>query len=818
MRVCSLKPVVTVTSALLISSTIGRQPARAASFIVKDGRPRAEIVVGHEPARAARFAAQELQAHVEKITGATLPILPQPTGEAPVKVYVGRKACADGPNLSADALKHGAFRMNSGEDWLALTGNDWEFTPIEPWPRRRGDLPRVVKQWDQITGDTFGYPYWRLYRQYNETFDLWDFDDRGTINAVHEFLRSLGVRWYFPSELGTIIPTRDSIPLPKMNQVVRPDFPMRCMVVHSANANAPVFLWKTRLGVNYPYDLLGLAQVCHGTKFITMRDEMKEAHREIYRVVAGRRATDHKRGQGSPCLSVPLFYEKQRAFARVMFDHYQSPMLSLDVSDGFGACQCELCEGTTRLERGWEGALSDHVWGYVNRLAQDLYKTHPDHGVSGLSYGAYRMTPQSIDRLSPNITLVYCQHRSSFGDPDVRRKFVERRNAWLEILTSKKMYTFDFHLMNKSRSAYAGVPAYFPRPIAEDIRSLRGVSLGDFLEVGSVADPDRYPWDPLAVDHLNDYVTARFWWNADQDLDALLDEYFDDLYGPASNEMKAYVEYCSQNWKHMLSNVEPITRSLDLLQKARAAAGETVYGQRVDKIVTYTARLNEIRQRMTQKRENVPDVRALPRPASDLTLDGKLDDKFWRQTRTPRMMEIQTGRKPFLQTRFHIAWARNGALCLGLRCDETDMKNLALGATEDNDPGIWMGDFIDVLIETQVHSYYQITLNPAGAVMDLDRGAGKKKNYAWSSNAEVAVHHGEDYWSAEVRLPCAGPMAEEIDPLLGIAGRVPTSTYPWYINVCRQRVRGKDVELSAWSPTGTDRFNVPARFGKIYIK
>jgi hypothetical protein len=53
---------------------------------------------------------------------------------------------------------------------------------------------------------------------------------------------------------------------------------------------------------------------------------------------------------------------------------------------------------------------------------------------------------------------------------------------------------------------------------------------------------------------------------------------------------------------------------------------------------------------------------------------------------------------------------------------------------------------------------------------------------------------------------------------LSIAGRVPTSTYPWFINVCRQRVRGKDVELSAWSSTGTDRFNVPQKFGKIYIK
>jgi len=790
---------------------------RAGAHIVKNGQAMAEIVLGDAPGRVAEFAAQELRTHIRMISGAELAVVTKPTAEVPVKVYVGKNACADLPNLSTDELKHGAFRMSSGGDWLALLGNDREFTPIEPWPRKRGDLPRVTREWDEITGDTFAYPYWRLYRQYNETFDLWDFDDRGTANAVYAFLRDLGVRWYFPGELGAIVPKRASIQLPKVDKIVRADFPMRCMVVFNANQQPEVFLWKTRLGVNYPYDLLGLAQVCHGTKFVTMRDEMKKRHPDIYRLVAGQRATDHKKGQGSPCLSAPRFYEEHRKFAHAMFDHFKSPMLSLDVSDGFGACQCQLCEGTTKLERGWDGALSDHVWGYVNRLARDLYQTHPDHGVSGLSYGAYRMPPESIDRLSPNITLAYCQHRSAFSDPDVRRTFVERRNAWLRILTSQKMYTFDFHLMSKPRSAFSGVPAYFPREIAEDLRSLKGVSIGDFIAVACLAHPDRYPWDSLAVDHLNDYVTARFWWDADRNLDALLEEYYANLYGPAREEMRAYVEYCSKNWMNMLSEVEPINRSLELLRQARTAAGDTVHGRRIDKIAAYTKRLNEIRDRMTKKRENVPSARALPRQTKDLTLDGRLDDKFWKQTRSPRMRELQTGRKPGAPTTVHFAWAGD-SLYLGLRCEEPDIENIAIGSEKDNDPGIWMGDFIDVLIETQVHSYYQITFNPAGPVMDLDRGAGKKKNYRWDANARVAVHKGEDFWSAEVRLPCAGPMAEETDPLLGIAGRVPTQTYPWYLNVCRQRVRRKHVQLSAWSPTAGERFNIPEKFGKVFIK
>lgn len=791
--------------------------ALAAPFLVENGQPRAEIVIGEAPGRMAVFAAGELQRHIQQISGAELPVVGSPTGALPVKVYLGKTACAGEPKLSTDGLMHGAFRVSSGDDWIAMTGNDWEFEPIEPWPRKRGDLDRVTEEWDKITGDTFAYPYWRLYANYNETFDLWDFDDAGTANAVYDLLGDLGVRWYFPGELGTILPKQETIAMPQENKTVEADFPMRAMVIFNANNQPDVFLWKTRLGVNYPYDLLGLAQVCHGTKFVTMRDEMKEKHPEIYRMVAGQRATGWKKGQGSPCLSAPLFYEKQRDFARQMFDHFQSPMLSLDPSDGFGACECELCEGTTDLSGAWEGALSDHVWDYVNRLAWDLHKTHPEHKVSGLSYGAYREVPEGIGELAPNITLMYCQHRSAFGDPEVRSKFVERRDKWLEIMTSGKMFTFDFHLMNKPRSGFAGVPAYFPRLIAEDLKTLQGKSLGDFISVGNLAHPDRYPWDSLAIDHLNDYVTASYWWNADQDLDTLLDAYYRDLYGPASAEMAAYVEYCSENWMRMLNEVEPIDTSQALLQAAKAKAGDSVYGERIDKIVVYTERLNEIRNRMTKERVDIPEVRALARQSKDLTMDGKLDDDFWHQTRAPRMSEVQTGANPGIRTTVHFAWAGD-SLYLGIRCEEPDMANLAIGAKENNNPSIWMGDFIDILLETQIHSYYQITISPAGAIMDLDRGPGKKKDYTWESNAQVAIHQGEDFWSAEVRLPNAGPMAEEIDPSIGISGRTPTSANPWYVNVCRQRIRGDNAALSAWSPTGTGRFNVLERFGKVYIK
>lgn len=202
---------------------------------------------------------------------------------------------------------------------------------------------------------------------------------------------------------------------------------------------------------------------------------------------------------------------------------------------------------------------------------------------------------------------------------------------------------------------------------------------------------------------------------------------------------------------------------------------------------------------------------------SDLKLDGRLDDKFWEQTHAPVFREVQSGAKPRCKTTCHLAWGNDHALYLGIRCEEPDTEHLAIGATANDDPGIWNGGYIDVLFETQNHSYYQVTFNPSGAVMDLDRGGGKKE-YRWASDAQVAVYVGDGFWSAELRLPCSREIPEDVDSLSGIAGRPPTSTYPWHINVGRHRIRGSDMELLAWSPTGKLRFTEPSKFGTIYVK
>ena len=212
----------------------------ADTLIVEDGKPRAEIVISETPTRMQRVAAHEFRMQIEKISGARLPIVTTPSGEA-VKIFIGTSS--QNP-VKADDLKNGAYRIISGPDWMALVGDDSEFTPMEPFARNNSDIPRAQAEWEKIVGAPYGMPARGLYKnrlrlpgdtgkpdgaatEPKETLDIWGLDERGSFNAVCSYLRKLGARWYLPGEIGEVLPSMKTIPLWQIDETVLPDFPLR---------------------------------------------------------------------------------------------------------------------------------------------------------------------------------------------------------------------------------------------------------------------------------------------------------------------------------------------------------------------------------------------------------------------------------------------------------------------------------------------------------------------------------------------------------------------------------------------------------------
>ena len=129
--------------------------------IVRDGQPVGEIVLAEDTTRMPKLAARELQTYIEKISGAKLPIVDAPTSGVSPQIYVGKSKFTDELGLKTDDLKHGAFLMASGPDWLALLGPDKDYVPVEPWGRMLGveEKARINAEWDKVTGDKFFNPF-----------------------------------------------------------------------------------------------------------------------------------------------------------------------------------------------------------------------------------------------------------------------------------------------------------------------------------------------------------------------------------------------------------------------------------------------------------------------------------------------------------------------------------------------------------------------------------------------------------------------------------------------------------------------------------
>jgi len=820
-----------LTHSLLLATAVAQAAEPVPAFIIKDGKACAEIVIAAKPTRSARLAASELQTYLEKIAGAKLAIVTTPSSSVPTKVYVGESEAARRVNATAKGLKRDAFRMVSGNTWLALVGNDVDFVPREPWGHNRGDWLRTKQgQWEKLARHPWMNPVGAsLYKDYSKKLDIWNHDHRGSLNAVYAFLRSLGMRWYMPGELGEVLPRRKDIALPSVNRTVTPAFEVRSLSRPLICSNdVEDALWYLRLGANEQYGILH-----HGQRNLTEHPKQRTLHPEYYVQLAnGKR--DNKSRTANACLSSEGFFRETVAFASLMFDHYDLPVVSVMPHDGFTHCQCDRCRDQVTLDRGPSGLSSDYVWSFVVRVANELKKTHPKKKIFCGAYSSYRLPPLAVDKLPDNVLVQITNGRPIRElDDEIHKSTAELRKQWRAKTRNPLSLTLNYTPFT-NRGAYR--PQYWPHIIARGIAASHRDAWREDVWLSSDKGGLHHP----GMAHLNPWVISRMWWDPQQDVDLLLQEYYRLFYGPAATEMQAFIEYCEAEYARLGADAGVAKKSLALFDKAKAAAPpKSVYGQRIALVDEFLATLRRRAKQIAQNRpEGLPHYRVIDmakdnwRDARDtLKMDGKLDEAFWTQYHHPRpLRDLRTGKKPALGTRFMARWWKD-CLYFGIRCELPRGEKLVIGSKKDNDPAIWQGEHLELLIETDKHSYYQIVLNPAGAVIDLDRGVTMKggKAYEWSSQAGVAAHVGDGYWSAELRLPIT---ASDEDPRHQIIGTRPfaakqasldsgkgTSLF-WYFNLHRKRAGAKAVETTAFSPLGPDAssFHVPLKFARIYVR
>jgi hypothetical protein len=807
----------------LAATSLCALPAAAESFLVQNGEAHAEIVIAANPSRATRLAARELQTYIRKIAGAELAIGDRPSGSVPVKIFVGESSHTRQLGITAEGLEDGAYRIVSGKDWIAFIGDDTDFVPIEPWPRNNNDIAsgKMQAAWNKITGKQWGYTQNQLHKHYsgpNSLFgkpteqkidkdgniNIWTFDERGSFNGVCGFLRDLGVRWYLPGELGEVVPKRATIALPKIDRTVTPDFPMRILNFRPGVGGREAMMWGCRLGLRRPFG----RQAAHGLHRMTHNKETLADHPEWFALYGGKRHTEWGKRLNQLCYSNEELLQEAIRFAQAQFDHYDMDTVSIMPPDGYTAiCQCELCAGQDTPERGYRGTLSDYVWDFVNRVAKEIAKSHPGKMISNCAYGSYTSPPTKIAKLEPNVQVIIVGGRRPTSE--AREELKQLRADWTQ-KTDNPIVIFENYPFT-GRGFY--LPAYIPTVMGESINATKGISRGEdiwlTLDFGANA---------IGYNHFLIYFTARMYWGGiSQDAVAMFDEYCQRFYGPAADPMRAFFSYSEEHWRAMETDGEKAGRALELFATAKVGVpDESVYGRRIRLIDNYLNGLRRKSVQLAQKRGPVPKLRLVGGdPLERIVVDGQLEDKAWREiaiASTGRMSELQTGRQPIFGTTFKAAW-QGGSLFFAIRCEEEPGTKPNVTATKNGDQAMWYGDMVEILLNTDSHNYYQIAVNPAGALIDFDRGADRSNWSRWDSQAQVATHVGDGFWNVEIRIPIT---TDENDPLHLVIGRKPTVSLPWHINLCRQRIRETGTELTAFSPTGAKGFHETMKFAHFY--
>jgi len=358
--------------------------------------------------------------------------------------------------------------------------------------------------------------------------------DQGVINGVYAFLsQELGCRWYTPDKLGEYIPKRKSLAVGAVNMQDKPDF--ESVGGFGRHPDQEESRWWIRRN-----GLEGFPGQFHSHNWQNIVPWSNfEKHPEWFALAGDERSVLQI------CTTHPEVIAAAVDKARRYFDN-GGPMYSLSPTDNMGFCRCDSCLALdTRLEIdpfAPGNSITDRLIYFCNQVAAEVEKTHPDRHLSIYAYLNHTEPPQVV-KPHPMILPVlchtpwdYCQHHP-IADPDCERNrsFADAVKGWQKL--SPKLYLYDYW-------GHYGWYGHFGlvHSIRKDLPWLRQHGV-----VGFFGEMHPQQWTQT----LNIYLPARFAWDLNADVDAIVREFYEHMFGPAAPILATY----GQIFEDLLANV-----------------------------------------------------------------------------------------------------------------------------------------------------------------------------------------------------------------------------------------------------------------------
>lgn len=238
-----------------------------------------------------------------------------------------------------------------------------------------------------------------------------------------------------------------------------------------------------------------------------------DAHPEYFGLVGDDRAQSQAH---NPVICISNPEVKRRLVAHIAADFDAGyDIVELGQNDGMEHCQCSACAAY-----GGTSSVSEKFWLFHRAVAEELNRTHPDKTVMIINYGLTQTPPQTFTEFPPNVMVELMNSTAAafevWKNYKVARGFSVYTYLWGEYpmpgFTAKESYPSLIETARRFAS-----------------RGVRGVYRCGYGELFGTEGPGYYLFNRLLQD-----PEAR--------PEALLQDYYDAAYGPASGAMRSFHE------------------------------------------------------------------------------------------------------------------------------------------------------------------------------------------------------------------------------------------------------------------------------------
>ena len=747
--------------------------------LVKDGQACSVIVVDEHAGQGVLRSAADLQLHLEKITGARVPIVTPKNIRSKNLICVGESQCSRDAGYQMPAFQGSGYDVLVKGNLVVLTG-----------PEKR--YRRISSAYEK---DMHGQSWLFSLTSAQSLLE----DDCGPMHAVSAFLEHLGVRFYAPYEDGTIIPRRATLSVSDFRQTREAAFARRVFQYGGAERKDPEgVLWFRRLKCGSSLEPIGV---------FPLAAVLKHSFRPEWTAVDSFNQPMHtNEGFAFPRFTDPGFQRECAEFIRKALDANPSVkqlQLVLPVLRGKNDAR-DLDSWQTKTVYP-QPVHSNIMTAFFTAVANAVKQTHPDRvllcqSVDGntLPEAGYRQAVPENLKIWP-----YSQSAVRYSAGSRRKAYLKQIAELSELAHGAKMQQHEWwNEFSDPATPRQGV--WFMHALQTLRREQRPFISGVLMD--AAADPVKNRLAEVPLTHLMYYVNSKLLWEPDLDLDQLLEEYYRLWFGPAADAMKNFFHYAEhvsgRSGKRSLAsggqlkeNDLPVWFELLAGAKAKTRPG-TLYRKRIEALEqSFEPLKNVFRDRIPRGPQITGNI--LPYQTK---CDGDLS-KY-------RSWSVFPGTTKKERTEYALAASEDRSrLFLAFRCYEPAMPELKPAVLLPDDPALFAGDHLRIDFNTPSKSGFTVAVNPGGSFFDSasdpESVAQNGSSRSWNPDCtEVRVKRFSDRWEAEVAIP------------LWNCGPVPDFADAWGIHFTRVRkTRGKEIRYT--SVPGAERN--PSRWHQLTL-